>query len=87
VGARAKLVRGFSVGFEMGYDYLRHAYENSQQSIGYASQCWAVEARREVDPGDDVSSRDTTWSFSVRLLGLGDVGRPGMSTTGGQAAK
>lgn len=87
VGARADLIRGFSVGFETGYDYLRNAYEISRQSIGYTSQCWVVEAKREVDPGDAASSRDTTWSFTVRLLGLGDVGRSGMSPSGGQATK
>jgi len=73
LGTKVMLTRGFSVGLEAGYDYRRHAYEHSLESIGYTSQCWVMEIMRKVDPAKEGTPRKTTFSLTVRLLGLGDV--------------
>jgi len=73
LGTKVMLTRGFSVGLEVGYDYRQHEYEHSVESIGYTSQCWVMEIMRKVDPAKEGTPRETTWSLTVRLLGLGDV--------------
>ncbi|HPW68505.1 MAG: hypothetical protein WDA72_09530 [Desulfomonilia bacterium] len=72
-GVNAKLIRGFSVRYEIEYDFLERRYEHSRQGLSYASQCWSVDLYREVKPSEGERPRETTISLLVNLLGFGQI--------------
>lgn len=73
VGTLMVLTKELKAGFDTGYDYARNKNYTSRQTIMYASQCWALELLRTVEPANgDLVERKTTWSLTLRLLGLGD---------------
>lgn len=75
-GMNLVLSRGISASFDARYDHLNHRFSTAAQGVGYTSQCWAVEIRRKAESSEGDTPSKTTWSFNVRLLGMGDIFQP-----------
>ncbi len=81
-GIQAMLMKGLVAGYEVKFNFMDHKFDNQTQTIGYNSQCWAIVAERRVVAQGNITPRKTTWSLNVKLLGMGDILRPGNSNTG-----
>lgn len=72
--AEILLARSLSLTLNARYDNTRNRFEEHSQELVYTSQCWAVSLERKVDASEEDDSRSrATWTFNVKLLGVGDV--------------
>ncbi len=81
-GVQAMLMKGLTAGCEVKFNFIDHKFDNQTQTIDYNSQCWGVIFERRVVAQGATTPRKTTWSLNVKLLGMGDLMRPGQSNTG-----
>jgi len=80
---KANILKGLNAEYDMRYDAANHRFDSESQIISYYSQCWAVIFERNVYDSSPQVPRKTTWSFNVKLLGIGDTLRSGLISPAG----